>query len=97
MKARIIVNRQIVQKNRKEGTDIPTHQRQDLPGPPNGCMRSGSPALPCCAAQLHLLPASSGATVWIETEKDGRDGRTDGVDGRVGRVRKGPLPASIRF
>ena len=45
MKARVIVNRQIVQKNRREGTDNPPISVKTY-GAPSGFTRSGSPAPP---------------------------------------------------
>ena len=48
MKARIIVNRQIVQKNRKEGTDVPPISVKTYPGRRAGAR--GQVHRPCSAA-----------------------------------------------
>ncbi len=67
MKARIIVNRQIVQKNRKEGTDHPpisvktyrsAEQVHEVRFTGTAVLRSATAA----------PSGTSGATVWIDTE-----------------------------
>ena len=67
MKARIIVNRQLVQKNRREGTDVPCISVKTYRGTERVHeVRFTGPAVLRSAA----APPSgtAGATVWIETE-----------------------------
>ena len=67
MKARIIVNRQIVQKNRKDGTDVPPISVKTYRGAErvHEVRFSGSAVLRSATA---APSGTSGATVWIETE-----------------------------
>ena len=67
MKARIIVNRQIVHKNRKEGTDIPPISVKTYRGSERVHeVRFTGPAV---LRNATAAPSgTSGATVWIETE-----------------------------
>ncbi len=67
MKARIIVNRQIVQKNRKEGTDIPPISVKTYLGTERVHeVRFTGPAV--LRSATAAPSGTAGATVWIETE-----------------------------
>ena len=67
MKARIIVNRQIVQKNLKEGTDVPPISVKTYRGSERVHeVRFSGPAV--LRSATSAPSGTSGATVWIETE-----------------------------
>ena len=67
MKARIIVNRQIVQKNRKEGTDNPPISVKTYRGTER--VHEVKFTGPAVLRSATTAPSgTSGATVWIETE-----------------------------
>ena len=67
MKARIIVNRQIVQKNRREGTDIPPISVKPYRGSERVHeVRFTGPAV--LRSATTAPSGTSGATVWTETE-----------------------------
>ncbi len=67
MKAGIIVNRQIVQKNRKEGTDIPPISVKTYRGAERVHeVRFTGPAV--LRSATAAPSGTSGATVWVDTE-----------------------------
>ena len=67
MKARIIVNRRIVQKNRKEGTDIlPISVKTSRGSEQVHEVRFTGPAV--LRSATAAPSGTSGATVWIEKE-----------------------------
>ena len=86
MKARIIVNRQIVQKNRKEGTDIPPISVKTYLGTER--VHEVKFTGPAVLRSANVAPSgTSGATVWIETEYETLEliVRADGASGGDGR------------
>ena len=67
MKARIIVNRQIVQRNRKDGTDFPCISVKTYRGTQR--VHEVKFTGPAVLVSTNVpQPNASGATVWIEAE-----------------------------